>query len=87
MKLNVKALAITTALVWGGSVFLVAACHRFFPGYGIDFLNLVSSIYPGYHVAGLRMAIVGSLYGALDGAVAGAVVAWVYNTVSDKLAS
>lgn len=87
MKLNTKALAITVGLLWGGSVFLVAAINRFYRGYGVDFLNDMSSLYPGYHVAGLRMAMVGGLYGLVDGLVCGALIAWLYNTVSSKFAS
>ncbi len=79
MKLNPKALAITCAILWGGAVFLVALLHRFWPSYGVDFLNLASSIYPGYHVAGMRMGLVGTCYGALDGAVCGYAFGWVYN--------
>ena len=82
MKLNLKALAITFALLWGGSVFLVAVLHRFWPGYGVDFLNVASSIYPGFHPGGFRGAIVGGLYALLDGAVFGALVAWIYNKAS-----
>ena len=82
MKLNPKALAITLAVLWGGSVFLVAALNRFWPGYGDAFLNLTASIYPGFHPGGMRAGIVGTLYAALDGAVAGVLLAWLYNRVS-----
>jgi hypothetical protein len=81
MKINTKALAITSALIWGGCVLVVAVLHRIWPSYGVEFLNLIASIYPGYHVGGLREAMVGTLYALLDGAVGGAVVAWVYNGV------
>jgi len=87
VKLNVKALAITFALLWGAAVFLVAAAHRFYPGYGGAFLSGVSSIYPGFHVAGLRAAIVGGLYAMLDGAVCGALIGWIYNRVSGSVAA
>ncbi len=86
MKLNAKALAITFGLLWGGAVFLVALCHRFSPDYGVDFLRVVASIYPGYHIAGMKMGIVGTLYAMLDGAVCGFLIAWLYNKLSDKAA-
>lgn len=82
MKLNAKALAVTGALLWGGCVFLVAVCHRFYPSYGDAFLNMVSSIYPGFHPGGFRGAAVGGLYAAFDGAVCGALIAWIYNAVN-----
>ena len=85
MKVNTKALAITLALLWGGSVCLVAVMNRIWPSYGVDFLGLVSSIYPGYHVGGLRNAGIGTCYALLDGAVCGALFGWLYNTVSDRV--
>jgi hypothetical protein len=85
MKLNTKALAITCGLLWGGCVCLVAVLNRIWPSYGADFLAMVSSIYPGFHVGGLRNAGVGTLYALLDGGVAGALFAWLYNTASDRL--
>ncbi len=84
MKLNPKALAITFALLWGGSIFLVALLNRFWGGYGDAFLGMASSIYPGFHPGGMKAGIVGSLYGALDGAVCGWLVAWVYNMVNER---
>ena len=87
MKLNVKALAITFALLWGGAVLVVAVCNRFSAGYGVSFLNGVSSIYPGFHPGGLRAAAVGTLYAVFDGAVCGALIAWLYNRVSGASAS
>ncbi len=87
MKLNPKALAITLSVLWGGCVFLVAVLNRFWPDYGGAFLNVVASIYPGFHPGGLREAIVGALYAILDGAVCGVVVAWLYNKVSDRVAA
>jgi len=82
MKLNPKALALTLALLWGGCVFLVALLNRFWPGYGGAFLNLASSIYPGFHPGGMRQAIVGTLYAVLDGAGGGLLVAWLYNKLA-----
>lgn len=87
MKLDVKALAITFALLWGGCVLLVAVGNRFAPDYGGAFLNMMSSVYPGFHPGGLRAAAIGGLYAALDGAVCGALIAWIYNTVSRTAAT
>lgn len=82
MKLNAKAMAVTIGLLWGGSVFLVAVLNRVWPTYGVAFLHLAGSIYPGFHPGGLRDAVVGTLYALLDGAAGGFVLAWVYNKVS-----
>ena len=87
MKLNPKALALTFGLLWAGVVFLVALLNRFWPSYGGAFLNLASSIYPGFHPGGMRAGIVGTLYALLDGAVCGFLVAWLYNKLNSQAAT
>jgi len=82
MRLDLKALSVALGVGWGAGVFLVSICHMLWPGYGGAFLEIVASIYPGYHVGGFGQAIVGTLYAVLDGAVCGAVIAWLYNAVS-----
>lgn len=81
MKCNVKALALALGLVWGIlAMFLVGITNLIWPSYGKPFLELMASIYPGYHgTGGFLDVIVGTLYGLLDGAIAGAVIAWLYN--------
>jgi len=84
MELSVKSLTITAALYWGGTVFFVALVNYLSPPYGKAFLDLVSSIYPGYKSVGsLGSVIVGTLYSLVDGAVGGAIFAWMYNAFSD----
>ncbi|MEZ4413965.1 MAG: hypothetical protein R2910_13330 [Gemmatimonadales bacterium] len=82
MRLDLKALAIAGGLLWGGAVLLVGAAHLVWPGYGGAFLDVVSSIYPGYEVGGFGSVIVGALYGLVDGAVAGLILAWLYNAAA-----
>ncbi len=48
--------------------------------YGGQFLQLMASVYPGYHATrSIGEVVVGTLYGAVDGFVGGAVFAWSYN--------
>ena len=55
-----------TNLVWGG--------------YGQQFLQIMSSVYHGYHATrSVAEVIVGTLYGIVDGLIGGAVFAWLYN--------
>jgi len=83
MKLSVKGLAITAAIVWGGAIFLTGLLNLIWMGYGVAFLDMARSIYPGYAgTAGFAGVIVGTLYGVVDGAVGGAVFAWLYNRLS-----
>ena len=86
MRLNLKALAIALGLAWGAGVFLVGVAHLLWPGYGGAFLEVVASVYPGYHVGGFGEVIVGTLYALLDGAGCGLVIAWLYNTAANAAA-
>ena len=81
MRLNVKALACSFALLWGGGVMLlVGLCNMCCDGYGQPFLDLIASIYPGYEATGtFGQFFIGVGYGVLDGFIGGAVLAWVYN--------
>ncbi len=80
MRLNVKALAFSVAIFWGGSVFLVGLVNLASPGYGGAFLAVVASIYPGYHAtASFGQVVVGALYALVDGAIGGLIFAWLYN--------
>lgn len=84
MKLSVKSLTITMAVFWGGTVFIVALVNFLSPPYGKAFLDLVSSVYPGYKSVGsLSSVIVGTLYALVDGAAGGVIFAWTYNRFAD----
>jgi hypothetical protein len=81
--LNIKAVALTTAIVWGGCLFVTGLVNLAFPSYGLAWLNLAASIYPGYHgpVGFASVLVVGS-WGVVDGAAGGAIVGWLYNRVA-----
>ena len=85
MKLSVKGLSIASALLWGGAVLIVGTCNLIWSSYGMAFLNVVSSIYPGYRAGqGFGSVVVGTFYGILDGAVGGALLAFLYNRFTLK---
>jgi len=80
MKLSTGALTITAAILWGGGVLFCGAANLIWPSYGLAFLQLVASIYPGYHATrSLDGVVVGTGYAILDGAVAGLLFGWLYN--------
>ena len=80
MKLSVKALTYASAILWGLCFLLVGLANLFWSPYGAAFLELMSSVYPGYEAAAsFGNVIVGTLYAILDGAIGGALFAWVYN--------
>ena len=85
MQINVIALSVTAALFWGAAIIIVASANLIWPIYGVAFLDLVASIYPGYHTGtDFGSVIIGALYGLVDGAIAGAVFGWLYNFISRK---
>jgi len=83
MRLNVFAFALAAGLLWSGAILMVAVSNQVWPGYGVGFLDLTASIYPGYQPAsGPASVLVGTLYGLLDGTIAGAIFAWLYNLLA-----
>lgn len=80
MKLSVKALTYAAAILWGLCFLFVGLANLFWAPYGVAFLEVMSSVYPGYQAtAGLGNVIIGTLYAILDGAIGGALLACVYN--------
>ncbi|MGA9905581.1 MAG: bacteriophage holin [Candidatus Sulfotelmatobacter sp.] len=80
MKLNTKALALTSAILWGLAMLVTSLANLIWGNFGEQFLQTTSSVYPGYHATrSITEVIVGTLYGAVDGFVGGAVFAWLYN--------
>ena len=88
MKLSVRAMAITSGLVWGGCMLTCGLVNLASPAYARRFLKLMSSVYPGFHNSrNVRDVLVGAAYGLVDGAMGGAVVAALYNGVAERSAS
>jgi hypothetical protein len=80
MKLNIKALALASAILWGGSMLVMGIANLIWGSYGKAFLDLMSSVYPGYHATrSIGEVFVGTLYGVADGVIGGAIFAWLYN--------
>lgn len=85
MKLNIRAAAAASALVWGGAVLIVGVANVIQPRYGREFLELVASIYPGYKARPrFSQVAVGTAYAVVDGAVGGALCAWLYNRLASR---
>ena len=80
MKFNIRALALASAILWGGCVLLVGVANLICAGYGQHFLEMLSSFYPGYHATrSIAEVVIGTIYGTVDGLIGGAVFAWLYN--------
>jgi len=83
MRLNIFAFSVAAGLLWGGIVLMVAVANLVWPEYGVAFLELTASIYPGYAPGtGPGSVITGTLYGLADGTIGGAIFGWLYNGLS-----
>ena len=84
MKLSVKGLSITAAIIWGAALLIMGSANMIFPGYGSNFLEVMGSVYPVYHPStGLSSVIIGSLYGVVDAGIGAAIFAWLYNFIGE----
>ncbi|MGA8836970.1 MAG: hypothetical protein WCF74_15450 [Candidatus Sulfotelmatobacter sp.] len=54
MKFNTKALALTSAILWGLAMLVMAVANLIWGNYGQQFLQTMSSVYPGYQLAALQ---------------------------------
>ena len=87
MRLSLKALAITSAIIWGGCILSVGLVNLAAPTYGTAFLQMASSIYPGFHNSRSFVdVIVGTLYGVLDAGFGGFIFGWIYNLIAARSA-
>lgn len=85
MKFKVIVLAITAGVFWGAAILIVSLANLIWPGYGMALLDVVASVYPGYHPGtGIGSVITGTLYALVDGVVAGALFALLFNFVSSR---
>jgi len=83
MKLSLKAVTIAGALLWGGAILLVGLINLSRPGYGLNFLQLTSSVYPWFHASHtISSVVIGTIDGLVDGAVAALIFAGLYNTIA-----
>jgi hypothetical protein len=79
MRVSLKAITLSSAILWGGAMLFVGLIHVVYPAYGGDFLRVVSSVYPGADTApSLGRVLLGTLYGFVDGGVAGFLFGWLY---------
>ena len=82
MRLTIKALAVTSALLWGGCMLLLGVGHLIVASYGVAFLDALSSVYPGFHASRTMAGVfVGTVYGLADGAIGGLIFGWLYNAL------
>jgi len=82
MKLNVRAFAITCAIIWGVGLFLGTWWIIAFDGITRD-VTFIGRCYRGYTISPAG-SVVGLVWAAIDGGIGGAIFAWLYNLILGK---
>jgi len=82
MKFNVKAFALTCALIWGLGLFALTWWVIAFDG-STGQAHFISQVYRGYSISPLG-SVVGLVWGFVDALIGGAVFAWLYNFLAAR---
>lgn len=77
MQLNVKAFALTCALLWGVGVFLLTWWIIAFDG-ATGEVTWLGRVYRGYAISPAG-SVIGLMWALVDGLIGGAIFAWLYN--------
>ena len=84
MKINLRAFALTTGVLWGVGLFGLTWWLLWLEGPAPN-PSLLTRIYPGYTITPTG-SIIGLAWGFVDALIGGAIFAWLYNTLcSQKL--
>ncbi|MDY6981405.1 MAG: hypothetical protein SV201_16155 [Pseudomonadota bacterium] len=87
MKLHILALGLAAGILWGGAILLTGLANLIWPGYGVAFLEVIGSIYPGFAPGGgVGTVLLGTVYGVADGIIGGVIFAWLYNVLARRFA-
>ncbi len=83
MKLSIVAMAIAAGLLWGGAILCVGLINLADPSYGVNFIQLTSSVYPWFHASrSIANVAIGTVDGLIDGAIAGLIFGLLYNALT-----
>lgn len=77
MKLNPRALALTSGILWGLAVMICTWWVLIFQTGGETF-KLLNNFYFGYSVSFVG-SLIGLVWGFVDGLICGFIFAWLYN--------
>ncbi len=83
MKLNVKAFALTCAIVWGFGLFALTWWVIAFDG-ATGEPTLIGRLYRGYSISAAG-SVIGLVWAFFDALVGGAVFAWLYNLIVSRV--
>lgn len=77
MRLDIKAFALTCAVVWGLGVPLLTWWVMAFDGASTD-PTWIGHVYRGYNLT-LAGSLIGGVWAFFDGLIGGALFAWLYD--------
>ena len=79
------ALAAAFGIVWSLIALGVGTANLRWPDYGVAFLQLLASIYPGYDAARTpgQVAVLAG-YSLVDGAILAYAIGWLYVTIEGR---
>jgi hypothetical protein len=81
MRVSLKAITLSSAILWGLAMLLVGLIHLATHTYGGEFLRIMSSVYPGADTAPtIARVLLGTVYGFVDGAIAGFLFGLLYDS-------
>lgn len=80
MKLNVRSLALTAAILCGVGIFLLTWWVIIFEGASGE-RTVIGLVYRGYNISPLG-SLIGLVWGFVDGLIGGAIFAWLYNLLT-----
>jgi len=80
MKLNIKAIALASGILWGVGIFFITWLIIVFDG-STGEPTLIGRVYRGYTITPVG-SIIGFIWAFSDGLIGGAAFAWLYNKMT-----
>ena len=82
MKLNLKAAALASGLIWGLGLFFMTWWIIAFEGQTGE-QTIIGLVYRGYNISAMG-SLIGLVWGFTDGLIGGFIFAWLYNKFASK---
>jgi len=82
MKLNAKAFALASGIIWGVGLLILTWWIIAFSGVTNE-TTMIGRVYLGYRISPLG-SVIGLLWAFADGLICGAVFAWLYNLIATR---
>jgi len=76
MRINIRAFALSAAIVWGVGVMWLGWIGAF--GWGKSLVDALAGLYVGF-TASFIGGVIGGIWAFFDGLIGAALLAWLYN--------